>query len=100
MRARSESSTTAIWLVCIGIGLLFLVRGAFINYAKPLFEHLGGFSFSEIAILVNCYVFAQSIGAPVAGWYTDRPSARIALGTSIAFGLCSFWVIALKHAFA
>ena len=41
MRPRSDSMT-AIWLVYISIGLLFLARGAFQPYIFPLFENLGG----------------------------------------------------------
>jgi MFS family permease len=93
MRARSESAL-AIWLVCTGIGLLFLARGAFLPYAFPLFEHLGGLSYGEIALLLNGYILAQSVCAPLAGWYTDHTSVRFALATSIAFGLSSFLVIA------
>ncbi len=92
MRWRSDSAAT-IWLVCVGIGLLFVVRGAFVPYAFPLFEHLGGLSYAQIALLLNGYVMAQSVCAPLAGWYTDRTSVRVALGTSIAFGLVSFLVI-------
>src|SRR4051795_7888335 len=92
MRLRPES-TLAIWLVCVGIGLLFLARGAFQPYAFPLFEHLGGLSYAQIALLLNGYVLAQSVGAPVAGWFTDRTSARIALATSIVLGLSGFLVI-------
>lgn len=95
MRSRAES-TIAIWLVCIGIGLLFLTRGAFLPYVFPLFQHLGGLSYSRIAILVNGYVLAQSVCAPIAGWYTDRTSVRVALTTSIAFGLGSFLLISTK----
>src|SRR3954470_3600883 len=98
MRQRSESST-AIWLVCVGIGLLFLARGAFQPYAFPLFEHLGGLSYSRIALLLNGYIFAQSICAHAAGWFADRTSVRIALATSIAFGLSSFLLIATKPGF-
>jgi len=39
MRSQRES-TVAIWLVCFGIGLLFLARGAFQHYIFPLFENL------------------------------------------------------------
>jgi MFS family permease len=92
MRSRPES-TLAIWLVCVGIGLLFLARGAFQPYIFPLFENLGGFSYAQIAFLLNGYVLAQSICAPLAGWYTDRTSVRIALATSIVFGLSSFLLI-------
>lgn len=96
--ARSES-TLAIWLVCVGIGLLFMARGAFQPYAFPLFEHLGGLSYAQIALILNGYVMAQSLCAPLAGWYTDRTSVRIALATSITFGLCSFIVISMKPGF-
>src|SRR2546421_10668405 len=89
---RSES-TIAIWLVCIGIGLLFLARGAFQPYLFPLFERLGGFSYAQIASLLNGYVLAQSVCAPLAGWYTDRTSVRIALATSIALGTASFLLV-------
>src|SRR5437764_4739118 len=99
MRLRPES-TLAIWLVCVGIGLLFMARGAFQPYAFPLFEHLEGLTYAQIALLLNGYVMAQSLCAPLAGWYTDRTSARFALGTSILLGLASFLVIAAKPGFA
>jgi MFS family permease len=92
VQVRSES-TIAIWLVCVGIGLLFLARGAFQPYIFPLFENLEGLSYVRIASLLNGYVLAQSLCAPLAGWYTDRTSVRTALATSIAFGLCSFLLI-------
>ena len=99
MRSRSES-TRAIWLVCVGIGLLFLARGAFQPYAFPLFEHLGRLSYTQIALILNGYVLAQSICAPFAGWYTDRTSVRTALATSIVFGLVSFSIISIHPQFA
>src|SRR5436305_519023 len=99
MRSRSES-TLAIWLVCVGIGLLFLARGAFQPYIFPLFENLGGMSYAQIALLLNGYVLAQSMCAPLAGWYTDGTSVRIALATSIVFGLGSFLVISTSPGFA
>jgi MFS family permease len=95
MQRRSES-TTAVWLVAIGIGLLFLARGAFQPYIFPLFDHLGNFSYAQTALLLNGYVLAQSVCAPLAGWYTDRMSVRGALATSIAAGLASFMLIATK----
>lgn len=96
--ARSESAT-AVWLVAIGIGLLFLARGAFQPYIFPLFDHLGGFSYARIATLLNGYVLAQSVCAPLAGWFTDRTSVRTALATSIVFGLASFLVISTGPGF-
>jgi MFS family permease len=98
MSPRRES-TVAIWLVCVGIGLLFLARGAFQPYIFPLFENLGGLSYLQIASLLNGYVLAQSVCAPVAGWYTDRTSVRVALTTSIFFGLCSFLLISTSPGF-
>jgi len=98
MRPRSES-TKAIWLVSVGIGLLFLARGAFQPYIFPLFENLGGLSYAKIALLLNGYVLAQSVCAPIAGWYTDRTSVRVALATSIVFGLSSFLVISTSPGF-
>jgi MFS family permease len=98
MRQRSEA-TVAIWLVCVGIGLLFMARGAFLPYSFPLFEHFGTLSYAQIAIVVSGYTAAQSICAPIAGWYTDRTSVRFALGTSILFGLCSFLIVATKPGF-
>lgn len=98
MSSRAESSL-AIWLVCIGIGLLFLVRGAFQPYIFPLFEHLGALSYLQIASILNGYVLAQSICAPVAGWFTDRTSARVALSVSIFFGLGSFLIISTSPGF-
>src|SRR5258706_3661839 len=98
MRRLSES-TMAIWLVCVGIGLLFLARGAFQPYIFPLFENLGGLSYAHIAYLLNGYVLAQSVCAPIAGWLTDRTSVRIALAASILFGLSSFLLISTSPGF-
>jgi MFS family permease len=99
MRSRADSNI-AIWLVCIGIGLLFLARGAFQPYIFPLFEHLGGLPYAQIAYLLNGYVLAQSICAPLAGWYTDRTSVHIALATSIVFGVGSFLLISTSPGFS
>ncbi len=98
--APGSRSTLAIWLCSIAIGLLFLARGAFQPYAFPLFENLAGLSYARIALLLNGYVMAQSLGAPIAGWYTDRTSVRIALTTSIVFGLSGFFLIAASPGFA
>jgi MFS family permease len=72
-------SARAIWLACAGVGLLFLVRGAFQPYFFPFFENLAGLSYARITLLLNCYLLAQSLGAPAAGWYVDRTSVRAAL---------------------
>jgi MFS family permease len=92
-------STLAIWLVCIGIGVLFMARGAFLPYSFPLFEHFGNLSYAQIALIISGYTAAQSICAPLAGWYTDRTSVRFALSTSIVCGLASFLVVAAKPGF-
>src|SRR5689334_16332597 len=98
MRPRSDSSL-AIWLVCVGIGLLFMARGAFLPYSFPLFEHFGSLSYAQIALIVSGYTAAQSVCAPFAGWFADRTSVRFALGTSIVFGLVSFLIIATRPGF-
>jgi MFS family permease len=98
MPARVNSSR-AIWLASIGIGFLFLARGAFQPYAFPLFENLGRLRYAQIALIINCYVLAQSICAPLAGWYTDHTSVRIALATSIAFGGASFLLVSINPGF-
>lgn len=83
-----------IWLVCTGIGLLFLARGAFQPYIFPLFESVAGLSYGQISLLLNAYVLAQSLGAPVAGWFTDRTSVRVALLVCIGLGLTAFLLVA------
>jgi MFS family permease len=99
MTLSRSHSAKAVWLVCIGIGLLFLARGAFQPYIFPLFENLAGLSYAQIALLLNGYVLAQSVCAPVAGWFTDRTSVRVALSVSIAFGLGSFLLISTGPGF-
>lgn len=99
MMASRSSSALAIWLVCIGIGLLFLARGAFQPYIFPLFENLSDLSYARIAILLNGYVLAQSVCAPIAGWFADRTSVRVALAVSIALGCGSFLIIATGPGF-
>ena len=82
MRGRFESSL-AIWIACIGIGLLFLVRGAFQNYMSPMFTSLGGFTFTQIAWPITAFGLAQTVISPVAGWYADRTSVHWALAYSL-----------------
>src|SRR5258705_11587036 len=96
MSAPRPGTHSAIWLVSIGIGLLFLGRGAFQHYIFPLFENLSGFSYLQIATLSSGYVLAQSVSAPIAGWFTDRTSVRVALIVSIALGLSAFLLIAAR----
>lgn len=98
MANRATSAT--VWLIASGIGLLFLARGAFQPYIFPLFENLGGFSYAGIATLLNAYVFAQFVGAPMAGWYTDRMPVRVALSTSILLGCGSFLFLSSKPGYA
>ena len=87
-------STRIVWLVCSGIGLLFLIRGAFQPYFFPLFEQVGNLPYDRIAILLSVYVLAQSICAPFAGWFTDRTSVRATLAMCITLGVGSFLIIA------
>ena len=70
MSQRSQA-TRAVWLAIFGIGLLFLARGAFLPYFFPIFEHLTRLSYGEISLLLNLYVFSQSVCAPLAGWSDD-----------------------------
>ena len=95
----ADGSTSTIWLVCVGIGLLFLAHGAFQPYIFPLFEHLGGLSYGQIATILNGYVLAQSVCAPIAGWFTDRTSPRTALAIAILFGLCGFLIVSVAPGF-
>jgi MFS family permease len=92
--ARRAESTWAIWIACVGIGLLYLVR-SFQNYMTPMFGQLshGTFSFSQITWLATAFLFPQSICAPLVGWYADRTSLRLSLLTSIVLGIAAFLII-------
>jgi MFS family permease len=90
----------AVWVACLGIALLFLARGAFLPYFFPIFEHLSRLSYGEISILLNLYVFSQSVCAPLAGWFTDRTSVRVAVITAIGLGALGYVVMLLTHTFA
>jgi MFS family permease len=89
----------AVWLACLGIGLLFLARGALQPYCFPIFEHLTRLSYGEISLLLNLYVFTQSLCAPLAGWYTDRTSVPTAVGTAIMIGLSGYLVVLQAQSF-
>ena len=99
MTQRSQA-TRAVWLACFGIGLLFLARGALLPYFFPIFEHLTRLSYGEISLLLNLYVFSQSLCAPLAGWYTDRTSVPTAVGTAILLGSLGFLVVLQAQSFA
>jgi MFS family permease len=93
-------ATRAVWVACLGIGLLFLARGAFLPYFFPIFEHLTRLSYGEISLLLNLYVFSQSVCAPLAGWYTDRTSVPTAVATAIVLGSLGFLVVLQTPGFA
>ena len=59
---------------------LFLARGAFQPYIFPLFEHLGGFSYAQIASLLNGYVLAQSPDDITLGQIVSAVDGPIAVG--------------------
>ncbi len=99
MSQRSQV-TRAIWLAIFGIGLLFLARGAFLPYFFPIFEHLTRLSYGQISVLLNLYVFSQSMCAPLAGWYTDRTSVRTAVFTAILLGSLGFLGVLHTQGFA
>ena len=91
--ASRSQTTRTVWIACLGIGLLFMARGAFVPYFFPIFEHLTDLSYGEISLLLNLYVFSQSVCAPLAGLFTDRTSVRTAVVTSIALGVLGFVVM-------
>jgi MFS family permease len=94
-----RAARSAVRIACVGIGLLYLTRGATLPYFYPLFEHVTTLSFGEIAALLSLYNLCQAIGAPVAGWYTDRTSIRFAVCTAIGLGCLSFLTISQLPAF-
>ena len=98
MNDRSQTSRAA-WVACLGIALLFFIRGAFLPYFFPTIEHLTRLSYGEISVLLNLYVFSQSVCAPLAGWFTDRTSVRVAVMTSIALGSLGFLLVLSAHTF-
>ncbi|MEN9359300.1 MAG: hypothetical protein RL095_835 [Verrucomicrobiota bacterium] len=94
-------SAKVIWVVCVAIALLFFARGAFLPYVFPLFEGLDpGLDYGQIALILNGYILAQSLFAPLAGWLADKTSVRSALLLAIGLGGGSFLVIASAPGFA
>jgi MFS family permease len=94
-----RTARTALRVAFVGIGLLFLTRGATLPYFYPLFEHVTALSYAEIAALLSLYNFWQAVGAPVAGWYTDRTSIRLAVCTAIGLGVLAFLTVSQLPAF-
>src|SRR5947209_8696978 len=94
-----RSARTALRVAFVGIGLLFLTRGATLPYFYPLFEYVTALSYAEIAALLSLYNFWQAVGAPVAGWYTDRTSIRLAVCTAIGLGVLAFLMVSQLPAF-
>ncbi len=98
--SQRQNAVRAAWVACLGIGLLFLARGAFLPYFFPVFEHLTRLSYGRISLLLNVYVFSQSMCAPLAGWFTDRTSVRTAVIVSMALGSLGFAVMLHTEDFA
>jgi MFS family permease len=98
---QSTESTWAIWIACVGIGLLYLVR-SFQNYISPMFGQLshGTFSFAQITWLATAFLFPQSICAPLVGWYADRTSIRFSILTSIVLGVSAFLLMSTGSGYA
>ncbi len=88
-------ASRAAWVAVLGIGLLFLARGAFLPYFFPVFEHLTRLSYGEISVLLNLYIFSQSVFAPFAGWFTDRTSVRTVVVAAIL--LSTSGLLAMLH---
>ncbi len=88
-----RAAQAAVRIACAGIGLLFLIRGATLPYFYPLFEQITSLSYAEIAALLTLYTLGQAVGAPAAGWYTDRTSIRFAVSTAIGLGWLSFLTV-------
>ena len=94
-----RTARTAVRVACVGIGLLFLIRGATLPYFYPLFDHITALSYGEIAALLSLYNLCQAVAAPVAGWYADRTSIRFAVSTAIGLGCLCFITVSQLPAF-
>jgi MFS family permease len=97
--SQRPQTTRAVWVACLGIGLLFLARGALLPYFFPIFEHLTRLSYGQISLLLNLYIFSQSVCAPLAGWFVDRTSVRTAVVTAISLGSMGLLVMLQCDAF-
>ena len=83
-------SARAVRLACVGIGLLFLVRGAFQPYFFPFFEDLAGLSYAKIAVLLNAYLLAQTLCTPSRAGTPTAPRCGSRLGTGMVLGMGGF----------
>jgi MFS family permease len=98
--SRQENSRRAIRVAFSGIAILFLIRGAFLPYFFPAFEHLTPFTYGQITILLNFYVLSQSVCAPFAGWLTDRTSVTVAVTTALLLGILGLVTVLYTQVFA
>lgn len=88
-----------IAVACIGMGLLYLVRGSFLPYFYPLYENLTSFSYSQIALLLNVFILSQAIASPVLGIIIDKiQPKKIAVIGVLCFFL-GFVTILFEHSF-
>ena len=62
----------AIGAACLSSGLLFMARGGYMPYFFPLYEGISGLDYASIAILLNIYLAANSLGSPFVGVLIDR----------------------------
>lgn len=97
----------AIAAACFSSGLLFMARGGYMPYFFPLYEGVSDLDYASIAILLNIYLAANSIGSPFVGTLIDRlaplPAALLAIGVNGLTFLVTlyapfFWSLAVSVA--
>lgn len=60
----------------LGISILYFIRGAYLPYFFPLYEHLSTLNYNQISVLMSSFLFIQAIIPPIIGsLHTSRKIA-------------------------
>lgn len=76
----------SIIIVSLGMGILYLIRGSFLPYFFPIYEHLTKLNYAQISLVMSFFLIMQAIVSPIGGNLIDQFNSRsISLLSVIAF---------------
>lgn len=87
-------------IVCLGMGLLYFVRGSYLPYFFPVYQDLTPLNYDQISLLLIFFFAVQTVIPPfIGGLHTSKHRAKILSFGSILILLFGFAILLLKPSF-